>query len=88
MINLNMFEINQKKIGDTNPTYFIAEAGLNHNGQIDIARKMIDDAHDAGADAIKFQTYKSENFLSVLFNSIKNFARSYQLFQYSFLAIT
>ena len=39
MKNLSMFEINQKKIGDTNPTYFIAEAGLNHNGQIDIAKK-------------------------------------------------
>ena len=50
-----------------NPTYFIAEAGLNHNGQIDIAKKMIDDAYNAGADAIKFQTYKSENFLSESF---------------------
>ena len=64
VINLNIFEINQKKIGNMNPTYFIAEAGLNHNGQIDIAKKMIDDAYNAGADAIKFQTYKSENFLS------------------------
>ena len=47
MINLNIFEINQKKIGNMNPTYFIAEAGLNHNGQIDIAKKMIDDAYNA-----------------------------------------
>ena len=84
MKNLSMFEINQKKIGDTNPTYFIAEAGLNHNGQIDIAKKMIDDAHNAGADAIKFQTYKSENFLSTsseYFSFFKNVELSFDDFK-------
>ena len=83
MINLNIFEINQKKIGNMNPTYFIAEAGLNHNGQIDIAKKMIDDAYNAGADAIKFQTYKSENFLSEsseYFDFFKNVELSYDDF--------
>ena len=39
VINLKIFEINQKKIGNMNPTYFIAEAGLNHNGQIETAKK-------------------------------------------------
>ncbi len=57
-------EIDGAKIGSGNPTYFIAEAGLNHNGKIDLAKKMIDEAHNVGADAIKFQTYKSESFLS------------------------
>ena len=67
-----------------NPTYFIAEAGLNHNGQIDIAKKMIDDAYNAGADAIKFQTYKSENFLSSssqYFDFFKNVELSFDDFK-------
>lgn len=84
VINLNIFEINQKKIGNMNPTYFIAEAGLNHNGQIDTAKKMIDDAYDAGADAIKFQTYKSENFLSEsseYFDFFKNVELTFEDFE-------
>ena len=84
VINLNIFEINQKKIGNMNPTYFIAEAGLNHNGQIDTAKKMIDDAYNAGADAIKFQTYKSENFLSEsseYFDFFKNVELTFEDFE-------
>jgi N,N'-diacetyllegionaminate synthase len=38
-------------------TFIIAEAGVNHNGQIGLAKKMIDVAVKAGADAIKFQTF-------------------------------
>ena len=56
--------IDGKKIGSTFQPYFIAEAGLNHNGDINLAKKMIDAALDCGADAIKFQTYISENFLT------------------------
>jgi N,N'-diacetyllegionaminate synthase len=41
-------------------TLIIAEAGVNHNGSIDIARKMIDAASEAGADYVKFQTFKAE----------------------------
>ena len=44
--------------------FIIAEAGVNHNGSIEIAKKMIDVASDAGADAIKFQTFKAENLLT------------------------
>ncbi len=44
--------------------FIIAEAGVNHNGSIDLAKKMIDVASDAGADAIKFQTFKAENLLT------------------------
>jgi N,N'-diacetyllegionaminate synthase len=44
--------------------FIIAEAGVNHNGSIDIAKQMIDVAVDAGADAVKFQTFKTENLLS------------------------
>lgn len=43
--------------------FIIAEAGINHNGDINIARKMIDAASIAGADAIKFQTFITENMV-------------------------
>lgn len=45
-------------------TFIIAEAGVNHNGSIDLAKQMIDVALEAGADAVKFQTFKSENLVS------------------------
>ncbi len=45
-------------------TFIIAEAGVNHNGRLDIAKKMIDAASDAGADAVKFQTFKAEDVIS------------------------
>lgn len=42
----------------------IAEAGVNHNGNIDLAKKLIDAAADAGADYVKFQTFKAEKLVS------------------------
>ena len=41
--------------------FIIAEAGVNHNGSIELAEKLIDVASDAGANAVKFQTFKAEN---------------------------
>jgi N,N'-diacetyllegionaminate synthase len=43
----------------------IAEAGVNHNGDINLAKKLIDVAVDAGVDYVKFQTFKSENLVSI-----------------------
>ncbi len=47
-----------------NSTFVIAEAGVNHNGSLDLARKLIDVAADAGADAVKFQTFQAEKLAS------------------------
>ncbi|WP_194190931.1 N-acetylneuraminate synthase [Clostridium chrysemydis] len=44
-------------------TFIIAEAGVNHNGDLKIAKKMIDAASETGVDAIKFQTFKTENLV-------------------------
>ena len=44
-----------KKIGLGNPVYVIAEIGINHNGSLELAKKMIDEASKAGCDAVKFQ---------------------------------
>lgn len=44
-------------------TLIIAEAGVNHNGDINLAKKLIDVAADAGADYVKFQTFKAENLV-------------------------
>lgn len=44
--------------------YIIAEAGVNHNGDITIAKKLVDEAKKAGADAIKFQTFQTEDLVS------------------------
>lgn len=46
-----------------NRTFIIAEAGVNHNGNIEIAKKMIDAAVNSGADAVKFQTFNSDKLV-------------------------
>jgi N-acetylneuraminate synthase len=45
-------------------TYIIAEAGVNHNGSVDMARQLIDVAAEAGADAVKFQTFTADKVVS------------------------
>lgn len=46
-------------------TLIIAEAGVNHNGDIDIARQLIDAAADAGADMVKFQTFSADRLVTI-----------------------
>ena len=46
-------------------TFIIAEAGVNHNGSLDLAKKLVDVAVESGADAVKFQTFKAEEVVTV-----------------------
>jgi len=56
--------IGDRLIGEGEPCFIIAEAGVNHNGDIGLAKKLISAAKDAGADAVKFQTFKAENVVT------------------------
>ena len=56
------FSIAGQSIGPNDPPYCIAEVGINHNGDLAIAKRMIEAAKAAGADAVKFQTFKAEEF--------------------------
>jgi N-acetylneuraminate synthase len=51
----NKVKIGNRWVGEREPCYIIAEIGINHNGDLDIARKLISAAHLAGCDAVKFQ---------------------------------
>lgn len=53
--------IQNKLISDASTTFIIAEAGVNHGGDISLAKKLIDLAVDVKADAVKFQTFKAKN---------------------------
>ena len=55
------FHIGDRPIGPDEPTFVIAEAGSNHNGDLEIAKELIDVAANAGADAVKFQTFRAED---------------------------
>ena len=52
-------KIGSKNIGNKNPIYFIAEIGVNHSGNIDLAKKMVIAAKESGANAVKFQTFSA-----------------------------
>jgi N-acetylneuraminate synthase/N,N'-diacetyllegionaminate synthase len=56
--------IGNRIVGDGENVFVIAEAGVNHNGNLNIAKKLVDVAKDAGADAIKFQVYKTERIVT------------------------
>lgn len=59
-----IIKVGNKIIGDNYPCFIIAEAGVNHNGDINLAKELIDKAVYAGVDAVKFQTFKSEKLVT------------------------
>jgi len=60
----NKIKIANRFIGKGQPIFIIAEAGVNHNGSLKMAKKMVDAAKAAGVDAVKFQTYKTEELVT------------------------
>ena len=58
------FNIQSKVVGDGHPLFFIAEAGVNHNGSLQMGKELIDIAIEARADAVKFQSFKTENIIT------------------------
>jgi len=57
-------DIAGRKVGPDQPCFIVAEAGVNHNGRLEMARQLVDVAAQAGADAVKFQTFKAEKVIS------------------------
>lgn len=63
MIFNKILNIEARKISPTSPTFVIAEAGVNHGGDMNVAKKLINLASEARADAVKFQTFRSEHLI-------------------------
>jgi len=57
-------KLGARTVGSGHPCYVIAEAGANHDRDLDVARRLIDVAAEAGADAVKFQTYSGRTLYS------------------------
>src|SRR4051794_35036624 len=60
MTRLDSISIDGREIGPSQPPYVIAELSANHNGSIETAMKIIEEAKRAGADAVKLQTYRPD----------------------------
>lgn len=82
---IKTIKLGSKLIGEKHPCCIIAEAGINHNGKLHIAKKLIDAAAKAGADAVKFQTFKAEGVVTknagIASYAKKNLRRNLSQFQ-------
>ncbi|MCI0579478.1 MAG: N-acetylneuraminate synthase [Chloroflexi bacterium] len=61
---MRAIKIGTRMVGSGQPVFVIAEAGVNHNGDLGLAKKLVDTAVAAGADAVKFQTFQAEKLIS------------------------
>jgi N-acetylneuraminate synthase len=90
---VNTIVLGANAVGEGHPPYIIAEIGSNHNGDMDLCRKLIDAAADAGAHAVKFQSWSESSLIAVEeydrnpeysdkkkhFGSLREMVRAYQL---------
>jgi len=58
-----VIHIGKRSVGQGHPCLLVAEIGINHNGDLNLAHRLIDAATEAGADAAKFQSYRTEDFV-------------------------
>jgi len=82
-MNMSEFKIGDQWVGDGHPTFVIAEIGNNHNGDINIAKKLIDQAHESKADAVKFQLKNVEKsfpkeLLDSTYEKYHSFGKTYR----------
>ena len=61
---MDKISIENREIGEGQPCFVIAEVGVNHNGDPELAMKMVEAAAHAGADCVKFQTFRAQEFVN------------------------
>jgi len=61
---IHKLNIGGRLVGPGEPVFIVAEAGVNHNGNLSMARELVDEAKRAGADAVKFQTFTAESLVN------------------------
>ena len=62
-MTVSHIQIGERQIGPDHPAFLVAEIGINHNGDMEFACAMIDAVAEAGADSVKFQNYRTEDFI-------------------------
>ena len=82
---MKKIKIGDRLIGEEEPCFIIAEAGVNHNGDVELAKKLIDAAKDAGADAVKFQTFLTEEIVTLKGKKASHQDRAKEKTQYEML---
>ena len=61
---MKKIKLGDRLLGEEEPTFIVAEIGVNHNGSVKTAKKLVDAAKEAGADAVKFQAFSTERLVT------------------------